>query len=318
MGGAAAVAPEQAAFLRDALAGLSQPQKAIPAKYFYDTRGSLLFEAITRLPEYYPTRTETGILAAHAGEMADLIGPEAVLIEFGAGASRKVRILLDALRRPALFMPIDISGEHLRQAAQALDADYPALRVVPVVGDYTQRLDLPRDGAAADAKRVVFFPGSTIGNLTPDEARAFLGKTAGLLRGGGALLIGVDLKKDPAILHAAYNDAAGVTAAFNLNLLVRMNRELGADFDLATFRHRAFYNEAAGRVEMHLVSLRPQTVHLAGHAFPFAAGESIHTENSYKFTVEEFQHLAAGAGFAPARAWTDPDRLFSLHYMRAA
>lgn len=311
-------APSTEAFLRDALTGLTQKRKAIPAKYFYDTRGSELFEEITRQPEYYPTRTERHILERAAPAIAGLIGPGAVLIEFGAGASRKVRLLLDALEAPAAFVPIDISGEHLLEAARALAADYPGLAVTPVAADYTQPFDLPLAGDRAEAKKVVFFPGSTVGNFAPREARGFLRKTAGLLRGGGELLIGVDLKKDPRILHAAYNDAEGVTAAFNLNLLARMNGELGATFDLAAFRHRAFYNAAESRIEMHLVSLVAQTVRLGGCSISFAAGETIHTENSYKFTVEEFQALAHAEGLAPVHVWTDADRLFSLHYMRAS
>ena len=320
MDGPEIVAPADAgmeAFRTDVLAGLSRTPKSIPAKYFYDTPGSLLFEEITRLPEYYPTRTELEILSRHAAGIADLIGPGAVLIEFGAGASRKIRILLDALREPAAFIPVDIAGDHLRGAAAALEADYPGLTVLPVAADYTQDLDLPIHGSLGGAKRVVFFPGSTIGNFTPDEARAFLRKTNAVARAGGELIVGVDLKKDPAILHAAYNDARGVTAAFNMNLLARMNRELGADFDLSAFRHRAFYDEVRGRIEMHLVSLDDQTVRIGDRSFAFAAGETIHTENSYKFTITEFQALAAEAGFAPVRVWTDPENLFSLHYLRA-
>ncbi len=310
-------APPLEAFRRDVLAGLALPQKAIPAKYFYDNRGSELFEAITRLPEYYPTRTEIGILEANARAIADLIGPGAVLIEFGAGASRKARILLDALEAPAAFMPIDISGEHLREAAARLALDYPGLDVVPVTADYTRRFALPLNGARATAKRVVFFPGSTIGNFAPEEARVFLRRTADLLGSGGALIVGVDLKKDPRVLHAAYNDARGVTAAFNLNLLERINHELGGGFDLSAFRHEARWVAAQGRVEMHLVSRENQTVRIGDRVFSFVAGETIHTENSHKFTVEEFQALAAAQGFRPVRVWTDPQALFSVHYMNA-
>lgn len=305
-------------FRNDVLNGLSKPQKTIPAKYFYDTTGSLLFEEITQVPEYYPTRTEIGILTEHADEIARLIGPEAVVIELGAGANRKIRILLDALERPAAFVPIDIAGDHLYAAAEALAADYPGLNVIPVAGDYTQHLDLPVDGALAAAKRVAFYPGSTIGNFTPDEARAFLAKTCRLVRPGGELVVGADLQKDPAILRAAYNDARGVTAAFNLNLLKRMNRELGADFDLSAFEHDAIYDTTHHRVEMHLVSRKRQTVTLAGRSFDLAQGETIHTENSYKFTVAGFQRLATDAGFEPVHVWTDRDNLFSLHYLRAA
>jgi len=295
-------------------AGLGSRPKSLPSKFFYDATGARLFEEICELPEYYPTRTETALLASRAGDIATVIGPGAALIEFGAGAARKVRLLLDALARPAAFLPIDISGEHLREAAAALAQDYPTLAVLPVAADYTQPFLLPR--LPAGARRIGFFPGSTIGNFTPAEARQFLRSTALLLKGGG-LLVGVDLVKDPAILHAAYNDAAGVTAAFNLNLLARANRELGTDFDLAGFRHYAFFNPQASRVEMHLVSVRAQRVRFGVQQFDFAEGESIHTENSCKYTVASFQALAGAAGFRPAAVWCDPDRLFSLHWLEA-
>ena len=305
-----------AAMRDDILAGLSTPRKSIPAKYFYDTTGSLLFEEITQLPEYYPTRTEVEILTQRAAEIAALVGPGAVVIEFGAGATRKIRLLLDALQQPAAFIPIDIAGEHLAGAARALAADYPGLKILPVAGDYTRRLELPLEGPLSRGKRMVFFPGSTIGNFTPDEADAFLRQTRELVGTRGEMLVGVDLKKDPAILNAAYNDAQGVTAAFNLNLLHRMNRELGADFDPVGFRHCAFYDEQHGRIEMHLLSTRQQIVRIAGQVIEFAEGESIHTENSYKFTIPEFQRIAANAGFDALHAWTDTRRLFSLHYLR--
>ncbi|MFN4088449.1 MAG: L-histidine N(alpha)-methyltransferase [Alphaproteobacteria bacterium] len=314
------LAPGRSVFLRDALDGLSRPQKALPAKYFYDTRGSELFEEITHLEEYYPTRTEIAILEARAGEIAALAGPGIALIEPGAGATRKVRILLDRLERPAAFLPVDISGEHLVAAARHLAADYPDVPIVPVVADYTRPFDLPLTGRAASARRLVFFPGSTIGNLDRTEAGVFLRRMAGMAGmagGGGIVVVGVDLKKDQARLEAAYDDASGVTADFNMNLLRRMNAELGADFDLATFRHRALWNADQGRIEMHLESLAAQTITLGGRRFDFRAGETIHTENSHKFDVAEFQALAAANGLVPRAVWTDAERLFSVHYLEA-
>jgi len=309
--------PDVESFRDDVLRGLALPQKEIPAKYFYDARGSELFEEICGLEEYYPTRTETALLRKVASEIADRVGPNAVLIEYGAGATQKVRILLDRLEVPAAFIPIDISGEHLLQAAESLAADYPRLQIVPVAADYTERFDLPVPGGLASARKVVFFPGSTIGNFSKPEAKDFLEKSAALLAGGGEMIVGVDLKKDERILLDAYNDAKGVTARFNLNLLARINSEIGADFDLTAFEHHAPWNAEAGRIEMHLVSRVRQSVTVAGRQFEFAAGESIHTENSHKFTVEEFQDLARSAGFHPVTVWTDERDLFSIHYLRA-
>jgi dimethylhistidine N-methyltransferase len=300
-------------FARDLLAGLRARPRAVSPKYFYDAEGSRLFDAICELPEYYPTRTELALLAQHAGEMAALIGPGAEIVEFGAGASRKVRLLLDALAAPRRYVPVDISGEHLEEAAQALRADHPALDVRPLVADFTQGLDLP----PAAGRRVGFFPGSSIGNFDPAEAERLLRQMAGWLEGGG-LLIGVDLVKDPARLHAAYNDAQGVTAAFNLNLLARANRDLGADFDLAGFAHYAHYNPDAQRIEMHLLSRRAQQVMLCGETFEFAEGEALHTENSYKHTVPGFHALAGRAGFQPGAVWVDAGRDFSLHWLTPA
>ena len=307
---------ERSSFGRELLAGLQRRPRSISPKFFYDAAGSRLFDAICELPEYYPTRTELSILAERAGEIAQQIGPHAEIIEFGAGSLRKVRILLDALKKPSRFVPIDISGEHLAQAAQALRADYPGLDVQPLVADYTQAFSLPPQ-AEGSGPRVGFFPGSTLGNFSPDEALAFLQGAARVLRGGG-LLIGVDLVKDPAMLHAAYNDARGVTARFNLNLLVRANAELGADFDLASFSHSAFYNAPHQRIEMHLVSRAAQTVHLLGQRLHFAEAEAIHTEYSHKFTVEGLRTLAARAGFGIGPVWTDRERLFSVHWLPAA
>jgi len=292
------------------LNGLGQLQKTILSKFFYDAEGSRLFDRICALPEYYPTRTETAILRAHASAIAAALPPRVVLVEYGSGASVKIRLLLDALDRPAAYVPIDISGSHLRAAASVLAFDYPAVTVIPVCADFTRPTALPP--GLPEGARVGFFPGSTIGNFHPPEARRLLRSFRRQLGPGGRLLIGIDLKKDPAILHAAYNDAAGVTAAFNRNLLARINRELDASFDLAAFEHLAFWNPAAGRMEMHLRSRIRQTVFVAGRPFRFSAGETIHTENSYKYSVEEFTALGDAAGWATASLWTDPERLFSV------
>ncbi|KWT72484.1 MULTISPECIES: L-histidine N(alpha)-methyltransferase [unclassified Variovorax] len=302
-------------FGRELFEGLSRSPRGISPKFFYDAAGSQLFDRICELPEYYPTRTEMRILTERAPEIAAQIGPHAEVIEFGAGSLTKVRLLLDALHAPRRYVPIDISGEHLEAAAQRLRTDYPHLGVLPVVADYTMPLVLPARGEGL-GQRVGFFPGSTLGNFSPDEALAFLQLAQRLLRGGG-LLLGVDLVKDPARLHAAYNDAQGVTAAFNLNLLRRANRELGTDFDLEGFSHAAFYNAPLRRIEMHLASRRAQTVTLDGQRFHFEEGETIHTENSYKFTVDGLQALAVKAGLRPAAVWTDPEQLFSVHWLQS-
>ena len=302
-------------FRDDVFEGLSREQKELPCKYFYDDRGSELFNTICGLDEYYPTRTETALLQAHGREMADLIGPGVCLIEFGCGSLLKTRLLLDALRSPAAFVPIDISADHLLQSAAALAADYPNLEVLPVVADFTRPVKLPDKARKASENRIGFFPGSTIGNFDHAGAADFLATVADMVGGGGALLIGVDLKKDEDILVRAYDDAQGVTAAFNRNVLERINRELGGCFDIETFRHRALYNGAEGRIEMHLVSEKDQTVTVHDRDFKFTEGETIHTENSCKYHVEEFSSLAAGAGFRSARTWVDGDGLFSLHYL---
>ncbi|HXF65170.1 MAG TPA: L-histidine N(alpha)-methyltransferase [Burkholderiales bacterium] len=306
--------PAAGRFRAEVLAGLSRPRKALPPKYFYDERGCALFEAICRLPEYYPTRTETAIMRAHAREMARRLGRGCMLIEYGSGNSRKTRILI-AAAAPAVYVPIDIAAQQLRASCRALARLFPRLAIIAVCADYTRPLALPPEILALRARRVIYFPGSTIGNFTVGEARRFLANARALAGPGGGLLIGVDLKKDRARLEAAYDDARGVTAAFNLNLLARVNRELGADFDLSAFRHRAFYNAARGRVEMHLVSAREQRVRLAGRVIRLRAGETIHTENSYKYSVREFQALARSAGLAPAACWTDAGRLFAVHYL---
>jgi dimethylhistidine N-methyltransferase len=311
--------------------GLSRPQRSLPPKLFYDRAGSRLFDAITALPEYYPTRTEIGILRAHGAAMAERVGRGQTLIELGSGSSLKIRILLAALR-PALYMPVDISREHLLASALALAERFPRLAIRAVCADYSAPFDLP-PGAETGA-RAAFFPGSSIGNFEPQAAIALLSRVAAMLGPGGRLLIGVDLVKDPLVLHAAYNDAAGVTAAFNRNLLARINRELKADFDLSAFAHRAFYRpldaaEAAvgarsgpgdglGRIEMHLESRRDQRVRIAGRDFDFRVGESIHTESSYKYGLGSFRGLAAQAGFATLQVWTDPKLLFSVHCLKVA
>jgi dimethylhistidine N-methyltransferase len=312
------LAPAEESFRDAALSGLTRRAKSLPCRFLYDERGSALFEEICELPEYYLTRTEMALLADVAPEIAALIGRHAQLIEFGSGSSRKVRLLLDALEEPAAYVAIDISREPLRRAAEELAAEFPRLAVVAVCADYLQPLRLPPLPARGDGRRLGFFPGSTIGNFRPEEAVDFLAGCRSVIGRNGAMLIGVDLKKDPALLDAAYNDSAGVTAAFNLNLLERMNRELDADFDLDRFAHLAFYNEAAGRIEIYIESLADQIVTVAGRAIRFSAGERIHTEDSCKYTIGEFQRLAAHAGFRPVRHWTDDDALFSLHLLTSA
>jgi dimethylhistidine N-methyltransferase len=302
-------------FARDVIAGLSATPKLLWAKYFYDDAGSALFERITALPEYYPTRTEIGILNERADEIARFIRPGAALIEFGSGSTVKARILLRAAA-VAAYVPVDISAGFLNQEAARLKRDLPRLRILPVAADFTTPFELPM--AVRLRAHVGFFPGSTIGNFEPSEAAKFLRHAARLLGRGAHLIVGVDLVKDEAALHAAYNDAAGVTAAFNLNLLRRINRELGADFDLDRFRHKALFNAKASRIEMHLESLAAQKIHVGDRTFRFARGETIHTESSYKYTVESFQALAATAGWSPVAAWTDAKRYFSVHALRSA
>jgi len=297
-------------FEADVVEGLSRSPKRLSPKYLYDAEGSRLFEAITDLPEYYPTRTEVGLLREAAAEISQLIPKGAALVEFGSGASVKTRILLDAAPQIAVYTPIDISASALEAAAEAIGADYPDLVVTPLREDFTRALALPAETAGRPV--VGFFPGSTIGNFTPDEAKAFLAVARRLLRAGARFLVGIDLKKDRATLEAAYDDAQGVTAAFNLNLLKRINRVLGGDFDLGAFAHRAVWNEAEGRVEMHLVSLKDQVVTVAGRRFGFAAGETLHTENSYKFTLEGFAELAGAAGWRLERWWACAHPAFAI------
>ncbi len=302
-------------FARALLAGLSAVHKEIPCKYFYDAEGSALFDKICALPEYYVTRTELALLARHADEFAALVGADTELVEFGAGSGRKVRLLLDAVVRPRAYLPIDISSDYLLASAARIDADYPDLIVKPVIADFSRPFVLPPVTRGA-RRRIGFFPGSTIGNFTPEATLQFLRNAARLFRGGG-LLVGVDLVKDPAVLHAAYNDAAGLTAAFNKNLLARADRELGADFDLSLFHHHACYNPLLQRIEMYLVSAARQQVRIAGHVVSFVEGEAVHTENSHKMTIEGFRSLAVKAGFAPRAIWCDVQRLFSLHWLEA-
>lgn len=301
-------------FRAEVLTGLGQAHKCLPPKFFYDREGSALFEALCATPEYYPARAETAILRDHAGAIAEAVGRDCVLIEPGSGASRKVRLLLDGLR-PSLYLPLDICGEYLLGAARALATERPGLRVHAVCMDYGRGLDLLESCLPpGDHKRVVFFPGSTIGNFEPGEALAFLVQVARLVAPDGGLLIGVDVRKEPERLHRAYNDAQGLTRQFNLNLLRRINHALQADFDPDRFCHYAFYHTRKCRVEMHLVSRGAQRVGVAGESLGFADGESIHTENCYKYTVEEFRALAGMAGFRTVECWRDEEGLFSVQY----
>ncbi len=310
--------PKSGDLREEVLTGLRRDAKFLPPKLFYDQTGSELFERITGLPEYYPTRTEIAILEACGPEIAGLAGDDCLLIEYGSGASRKIRILLDALRGRCQYVAIDISKQHLIESTGQLASEYPALEAFAVCADYTRPFALPAEALTSAGRRIVFFPGSTIGNFTPFEAKEFLINTAKQIGPQGGLLIGVDLKKDPTTLNAAYNDSEGVTAQFNRNLLTHINHALEANFDVSSFEHRAFYDEQTGRIEMHLVSRCEQTVTVAGEPIHFDEGESIHTENSYKFSIEEFQQLARVSGFHPEKAWTDADNLFSVHYMTVA
>ncbi|RLQ22627.1 L-histidine N(alpha)-methyltransferase [Seongchinamella sediminis] len=297
------------------LAGLQRTRKHISPKWFYDERGSQLFEAITRLPEYYPTRTEMAILEQNREEISARCGPNCVLIEPGSGSCEKVRLLLSSLR-PAAYVPLDISADFLRQTARQLGREYPWLPVTAICADFNRDWSFLQ--RLPGGKRVVFYPGSTIGNLAPEEARNFLQRVRKVIGDDGGILIGVDLHKSSGRLNAAYNDASGVTAEFNLNLLRRLNRELDADFDPRAFNHRAFYNEEDQRIEMHLVSNKAQRVRCNGSYIDLGEGESIHTENSYKYTIESFASLAGLAGLALRQSWLDPERLFSVHYLSAA
>ena len=298
-------------FATAVLDGLSRPHKSLPCRFFYDACGSELFEEITRLPEYYPTRTETAILEAYAAEMAEAVPAGGVLVELGSGSSLKTEILLRHLPQLAAYVCVDVSEDALTAARARLASRFPALDVRPIVGDFSRTVTLPAD--LAKRSKTGFFPGSTIGNLTPAEAARLLAALGAWLQPNGSLIVGVDLKKDARRLVTAYNDAQGVTAAFNLNLLVRINRELAGTFDLGAFQHEAIYNPREGRIEMYLRSTRRQTVRVLGRQFSFGAGERIHTENSYKYTIGEFQVLARSAGWRARRVWSDQDELFSVH-----
>jgi dimethylhistidine N-methyltransferase len=296
-------------FAADVIAGLTAKPKNLPPKHFYDLAGSALFDRITKLPEYYPTRCELGLLKDNAAAIASLFPPGCALIEFGSGSSRKARILLRATATVEAYVPVDISGDFLQQDAAQLRRDFPRLAVYPLVADFTEPFAIPADIAALP--RVGFFPGSTIGNFEPHEACRFLRHAGDELGMNAVLVVGVDLVKDAGILYRAYNDADGVTAKFNLNLLTRINRELGADFNLGAFEHHAHFNSEKNRIEMHLASTKRQKVRVNGATIDFRAGETIHTENSYKYTVESFQALARGSGWSPLKVWTDG--LFSVH-----
>ena len=296
------------------LLGLTARQKHLSPKHFYDERGSRLFDQICQLPEYYLTRTELKLMDSHFTEVASLVGPRAAIIEFGAGSNIKIRKLLDHLAEPAAYVPVDISGDYLLKQAAALTRDYPDVHVQPVFADFTQPFDLPRHPVMPE-RNLVFFPGSTIGNFTPGEAVDLLKVMRLEARSDGALLIGVDLRKNPALIHAAYNDSQGVTAEFNLNVLRRLNSDLDSNFDLANFSHQAIYDESHGRIEMRLVSQKAQRVSVAGQEISFKAKEFIITEYSYKYSLAGFNTLARSAGWEPGQSWVDDDRLFSMHYL---
>jgi len=310
-------APDTESFRDAALEGLSRPQKQISSKFLYDERGSKLFDRICELDEYYPTRTEIGIMQAYVQEMVAAIGPRARLVELGSGSSLKTRILLDHLDDLSVYVPIDISKAHLVAAAEQIAEEYPRIPVQPLCADYTATFELP-DPPRPTARTVVYYPGSTVGNFQPDDAKAFLRRIAEGLDDDAGLLIGVDLKKEVDVMEAAYNDAEGVTAAFNKNLLRRMNRELDATFDLDRFEHHSVWDEEKGCVESFLRSTEEQTVRVAGRSFAFGAGETIHTEYSYKYTLDDFADLMAAAGFSVEKVWTDDRSYFSVQYCTVA
>lgn len=296
----------------EVIEGLMREQKVLPAKYFYDHIGSQLFEQITQQPEYYPTRTELAILEQHRAEIARSIGDVHTLIEYGSGSSRKIQMLLETFTHLDTYMPIDISKDFLMESARQLSERYPALHIKAVCGDYSQSISLPVEKSQ---KRVIFFPGSTIGNFEPEEAMRFLRHSSRILETGDGFLIGVDLKKSVDVLERAYNDAAGVTAAFNLNMLTHLNQMLEGTFDVTRFEHHAFYNEEKGRIEMHLRSQLDQLVQVGDVTVPFKQGETVHTENSYKYSKEEFETLARQSGFHSVNCWIDDDERFSVHYL---
>ncbi len=299
--------------LGEIIAGLSRTPKSIPSKFFYDELGSELFDRICELPEYYLTRTEIDIMRHYIDEIVSAIGPQASLIEFGSGASVKIRILLENIRELAAYVPVDISRDFLIGAANKIQRDFPAIEVLPVAADFTHPFDLP-DPKVTPVRNVVYFPGSTIGNFSPDAADKLLRVMHQEAGDNGALLIGIDRRKDRFTLERAYNDSAGVTAEFNLNLLRHINREFGADFDLSQFRHRATYNDHANRIEMHLVSTREQSFTVSGRKFSMREGETILTEHSHKYSLEGFAEMAGRAGFQVHRVWSDPAEWFSVLY----
>lgn len=310
--------PSTREFEAAVFAGLSAPRKNLPCKFLYDAAGSRLFDRICDLPEYYPTRTELRILVDYASEIAALLGPDAGIVEFGSGSAAKIGLIVSKMDRPSLYVPVDISRSQLLSGAASVARALPQLRVAPVCADYTRRFDLPAAAHALPGGLAGFFPGSTIGNFTPSQARQFLARARRTLGRGAVMIVGVDLRKDADVLQAAYDDSSGVTAAFNLNLLRRINRELGGTFDITAFAYSARWNPAEGRVEMHLVSRRTQRVGIGAREFRFGEGESVHTENSYKYTIAGFQTLAQSAGYVPLRCWTDEKELFSVHALRVS
>lgn len=307
-------AAESDALTNDVLAGLKKEPKELSPLWFYDELGSFLFDSICELPEYYITRTELQIMRTHAAEMAQHIGPDAALVELGSGTSLKTRLLLDQLDAPAAYVPVDVAREHLLDAAGLLARDYPDLRIIPVCADFTQPFDLPAFIGSA-RRRVIYFPGSTLGNLDREQARQLLSRMRRMIGDNGMVLIGIDLRKDPRVLKRAYDDQAGVTAEFNLNALRHMNRELGADFDLDAFEHLAIWVEDESRIEMHLVSKRDQVVHVGGEDVPIARGEHLRTEYCHKYTLESFADLAAGSDLSVSRVWLDPEKQFSVQLL---
>jgi dimethylhistidine N-methyltransferase len=308
--------PKREDFRAEVLRGLQLPRKRLPPKLFYDKRGSSLFETICNQPEYYPTRVELQILRQYAGELAAAIDEHSALFEFGAGSAIKTRLLLRALeksgRLPRVYIPVDVSREMLLESAEGIHRRFPEVSVLPVCADYTRTLRIPASYLLGASSRVAFFPGSTLGNMEPHEAISFLRNVGRTLKPAGKILVGIDLQKDPRVLVAAYNDAAGVTAAFNLNVLERIRQEFGAQIDLDRFGHRAIYNAEEGRVEMHLVSLGEQILSIGGRRFGFRRGETIHTESSYKYTLEGFSRLARASGYSVARVWSDERRYFAI------
>jgi dimethylhistidine N-methyltransferase len=307
--------PKTSDFCNEVLLGFSKPQKAIHPKFLFDKHGADIFEQICELEEYYITRTEFALLRTHCKEIAELIGEKCLLIEYGSGNSQKFRIFLDVLKEPSAYMPIDISKEYMLKGSEEISKAYPELDVISVCADITQKLVIPLYDKKAVKTKVIFFPGSTIGNLNYLEAVELLNQSANIVGTGGGMLLGVDLKKDPQILHAAYNDSQNITADFNLNLLARINRELDGNFDLSAFSHYAFYNPKEGRIEMHLVSLKKQVVSIKGQEFSFQIGESIHTENSYKFSIDEVEDLSKKCGFKLKKVWSDPDNFCGMFYL---